>query len=147
MGTTGVEKQKQWLSKKAATVSESPKAKEVWKPLSFNEKSMLRVRKTMREIEQLKQAQRAGKVKLEKLQLDKIGRWHQLEKELWEFQRCSAAEGGRTFVELEAAMKSRKEEVDRAVVAIQKSVRGSQVPEAATAEELGNTLSSLEKDI
>merc|ERR1712087_325467 len=137
------------MPKKAATVLGSPKAKEVWKPLSFNEKSMLRVRKTMREIEQLKQAQSAGKVKLEKLQLDKIGRWRQLEQELWKFQRCSTAEGGRTFVELEAAMKSRKEqeELDRAVVAIQKTVRGSQVPEAAKAEELGNTLSSLEKNI
>merc|ERR1712151_1205304 len=108
--------EKQWMSKKAATVLESPNAKEVWKPLSSNEKSMLRVRKTMREIEQLQQSQRAGKVKLEKLQLDKIGRWHQLEQELWEFQRCSTAEGGRTFVELEAAMRSRKEqeELDRA---------------------------------
>merc|ERR1712113_1012328 len=126
-------------------MGESPKAKEMWKPLSSNEKSMLRVRKIMREIEQLQQAQRAGKVKLEKLQLDKIGRWHQLEKELWEFQRRSTAEGGRTLVELEAAMKSRREELDKTVVAIEKTVLGSQVLEAPKAEELGNTLSSLEK--
>mmetsp|Transcript_54691 Transcript_54691/g.127929 ORF Transcript_54691/g.127929 Transcript_54691/m.127929 type:complete len:1814 (+) Transcript_54691:119-5560(+) len=81
-----------------------------WRPLSFAEKNLLKVKKKLRDIEKLEEAIAAGDHKIESNQLAKVQRKDALLQELQTLESRSRAQGGRTLIELEKAEKLRREQ-------------------------------------
>merc|ERR1719409_776778 len=98
---------------------------ENWRPLSFAEKNILKVKKKLREIEKIEELQKDGAV-LETTQRQKVAKRGQLEAEMAQLSVRSREQGDRSLEEIERAevIRRKREDLDNAAVAVQRVLQG-----------------------